>query len=99
MTRLTGQTLDGSIITVVRMPKEAHVVAFEGRTATQEDVDNGFKYPVGSKVLAITLNNGTQYLVSLEELNLVITGGETDTIINEVNGQGAVKSNFKSASV
>ena len=95
MTRLTGQTLDGSIITVVRMPKEAHVVAFEGRTATQEDVDNGFKYPVGSKVLAITLNNGTQYLVSLEELNLVITGGETDTIINEVNGQGAVKSNLK----
>lgn len=95
MTRLTGQTLDGSIITVVKMPKEVHVVSFVGRRATQADVDNGFKFPVGSKVLAITLSNGEELLVSLDELNLVISGGETDTIINEVGSTGVVSSNLK----
>lgn len=95
MTRLTGQTLDGSIITVVKMPKEVHVVSFVGRKATQADVDNGFKFPVGSKVLAITLSNGEELLVSLDELNLVISGGETDTIINEVGSTGVVSSNLK----
>lgn len=95
MTRLTGQTLDGSIITVVKMPKEVHVVSFVGRKATQVDVDNGFKFPVGSKVLAITLSNGEELLVSLDELNLVISGGETDTIINEVGDTGVVRSNLK----
>lgn len=95
MTRLTGQTLDGSIITVVKMPKEVHVVSFVGRKATQTDVDNGFKFPVGSKVLAITLSNGEELLVSLDELNLVISGGETDTIINEVGSTGVVSSNLK----
>ena len=95
MTRLTGQTLDGSIITVVKMPKEVHVVSFVGRKATQADVDNGFKFPVGSKVLAITLSNGEELLVSLDELNLVISGGETDTIINEVGSTGVVSSSLK----
>lgn len=95
MTRLTGQTLDGSIITVVKMPKEVHVVAFVGRKATQVDVDNGFKFPVGSKVLAITLSNGEELLVSLDELNLVISGGETNTIINEVGDTGVISSNLK----
>ncbi len=95
MTRLIGQTSDGSIITVVKMPKEVHVVSFVGRKATQADVDNGFKFPVGSKVLAITLSNGEELLVSLDELNLVISGGETDTIINEVGSTGVVSSNLK----
>ena len=95
MTRLTGQTLDGSIITVVKMPKEVHVVSFVGRKATQADVDNGFKFPVGSKVLAITLSNEEELLVSLDELNLVISGGETNTIINEVGSTGVVSSNLK----
>ena len=95
MTRLTGQTSDGSIITVVKMPKEVHVVSFVGRKATQADVDNGFKFPVGSKVLAITLSNEEELLVSLDELNLVISGGETDTIINEVGSTGVVSSNLK----
>lgn len=95
MTRLTGQSIDGSIITVVKMPKEVHVTSFVGRKATQEDVDNGFKFPVGSKVLAITLSNGDELLVSLDELNLVISGGETNTIINEVGSTGVISSNLK----
>lgn len=94
MMRLTAQSIDGSIVTVVRMPEEVHVVGFVGRKATQADIDNGFTYPVNSQVLAITLSNGDEYLVSLEELNLVITGGETDTIFNEVTN-GVVKSDVK----
>lgn len=94
MMRLTGQAIDGSILTVVRMPEEVHVVGFVGRRATQADIDNGFTYPVNSQVLAITLSNGDEYLVSLEELNLVVSGGETDTIFNEVTN-GVVKSDVK----
>lgn len=94
MMRLTGQAIDGSLITVVRIPEEVHVVGFVGRRATQADIDNGFKYPVNSQLLAITLSNGDEYLVSLEELNLVISGGETDTIFNEVTN-GVVKSDVK----
>lgn len=94
MMRLTGQAIDGSLITVVRIPEEVHVVGFVGRKATQADIDNGFKYPVNSQLLAITLSNGEEYLVSLEELNLVISGGETDTIFNEVTN-GVVKSDVK----
>ena len=95
MMRLTAKSLDGSIITpVIKMPKEVHVAGFVGRRATQVDIDNGFKYPVNSQLLAITLTNGEEFLVSLEELNLVITGGETDTIFNEVT-KGVVKSDVK----
>lgn len=94
MMRLTGQAIDGSLITVVRIPEEVHVVGFVGRKATQADIDKGFAYPVNSQVLAITLSNGDEYLVSLEELNLVISGGETDTIFNEVTN-GVVKSDVK----
>lgn len=95
MCRLTGQTLDGSIITVVKIPKEVHVSSFVGRTVTQTDVDNGFKFPIGSKVLAITLTNGDEYLVSLDELNLVISAGETNTILNEIGDTGVIKSSLK----
>lgn len=95
MMRLTALSLDGSIITpVIRIPKEVHLSKFVGRTVTQVDVDNGCTYPVGSKILAITLTNGEEHIVSLEELNLVLTGGITDTIITEVN-QGVVHSNLK----
>lgn len=34
MMRLTGQAIDGSLITVVRIPEEVHVVGFVGRRAT-----------------------------------------------------------------
>ena len=94
MMRLTGQSINGSLVTVVRMPEEVHVAGFVGRRATQADIDNGFKFPINSQLLAITLTNGEEFLVSLEELNLVITGGETDTIFNEVTN-GVVKSDVK----
>lgn len=94
MMRLTGKAVDGSIITMVRIPEEVHIVGFAGRRATQVDIDNGFKFPINSQLLAITLSNGDEYLVSLEELNLVISGGETDTIFSSVVN-GVVKSNVK----
>lgn len=95
LTRLSGRSKDGSIITVVKMPKEVHVVSFVGRKATQADIDNGFKFPVGSKVLAITLSNGEELLVSLDELNLIVNGSETDTIVTEVSETGVISSNLK----
>lgn len=95
MMRLTAFSIDGSIMTpIIRMPKEVHVSNFVGRVVTQVDIDNGCTFSIGSKVLAISLTNGKEYLVSLEELNLVLTGGNTDTIITEINN-GVVHSNLK----
>lgn len=92
--RLTGKAIDGSIITVVRIPEEEHIVGFVGRTATQADIDNGFTYPINSQVLAITTNLGSEYLVSLEQLNLVVKGSETATVYTEVTN-GVISSNVK----
>lgn len=93
-TQLIGTALDGSELTIVEMPKEVHVVGFAARLVTQEDVDNNIPYDLNSQVLSLKLSNGTEYLVSLEELNLVIRGSETDTIDTNVVS-GVVKSNLK----
>lgn len=91
---LIGTSINGSVLTVVEMPKEVHVQSFSHRTATQTDIDNGVPYPINSEVLSIVLTNGTEYLVSLEELNLVIRGGDTDTISTNVTN-GVVNSHLK----
>ncbi len=91
---LIGTSINGSVLTVVEMPKEVHVQSFSHRTVTQTDIDNGVLYPINSEVLSIVLTNGTEYLVSLEELNLVIHGGDTDTISTNVTN-GVVNSHLK----
>lgn len=91
---LIGTSINGSVLTVVEMPKEVHVQSFSHRTVTQTDIDNGAPYPINSEVLSIVLTNGTEYLVSLEELNLVIRGGDTDTISTNVTN-GVVNSRLK----
>ena len=91
---LIGASINGSVLTVVEMPKEVHVQSFSHRTVTQTDIDNGVPYPINSEVLSIVLTNGTEYLVSLEELNLVIRGGDTDTISTNVTN-GVVNSHLK----
>ena len=91
---LVGTSINGSVLTIVEMPKEIHVQSFSHRTITQTDIDNGVPYPINSEVLSIVLTNGTEYLVSLEELNLVIRGGDTDTISTNVTN-GVVNSHLK----
>lgn len=91
---LIGTSINGSVLTVVEVPKEVHVQSFSHRTVTQTDIDNGVPYPINSEVLSIVLTNGTEYLVSLEELNLVIRGGDTDTISTNVTN-GVVNSHLK----
>lgn len=91
---LIGTSINGSVLTVVEMPKEIHVQSFSHRTVTQTDIDNGAPYPINSEVLSIVLTNGIEYLVSLEELNLVIRGGDTDTISTNVTN-GVVNSHLK----
>lgn len=91
---LIGTSINGSVLTVVEMPKEVHVQSFSHRTVTQTDIDNGAPYPINSEVLSIVLTNGTEYLVSLEELNLVIRGGDTDTISTNVTNS-VVNSHLK----
>lgn len=91
---LIGTSINGSVLTVVEMPKEVHVQSFSHRTVTQTDIDNGAPYPINSEVLSIALTNGIEYLVSLEELNLVIRGGDTDTISTNVTNS-VVNSHLK----
>ena len=84
VTQLIGTALDGSELTVVEMPKEVHVESFTARLVTQEDIDSNIPYDIDSQVLSLRLTNGVEYLVSLEELNLVIRGGESNTITTKV---------------
>lgn len=84
LVQLIGNSVDGQPITFIDMPKEVHVQSFVGRTVTQVDIDNGCKYPFGTKVLSIVLTNGKEFLVNLESLGLVISGAETSTTISEI---------------
>lgn len=93
-TQLIGTALDGSELTVVEMPKEVHVSSFAARLVTQEDIDNDVPYDINSQVLSLKLTNGKEYLVSLEELNLVIRGSESDTVTTNVVS-GVVTSHLK----
>lgn len=92
--QLIGTSINGSILSIVEMPKEVHVEQFSHRKVTQTDIDNGCTYPIDSEVLSIVLTNGKEYLVSLEELNLIIRGGDTDTITTKVTS-GVVSSHLK----
>ena len=82
--QLVGTAIDGQVVSFVDIPKEVRVQSFTGRTVTQVDIDNGCKYPYGSKVLSIVLTNGKEFLVDLNSLDLVLKGAETKTTISEI---------------
>lgn len=82
--QLVGTAIDGQVVSFVDIPKEVRVQSFTGRTVTQVDIDNGCKYPHGSKVLSIVLTNGKEFLVDLNSLDLVLKGAETKTTISEI---------------
>lgn len=92
--RLMGQAVNGEVLTIVVIPKEEHIISFANRKVTQTDVDNGCGYVAGTDVLAITTNLGKVYMVSLTDLDLQISGGETDTVYSEVI-KGVVTANVK----
>lgn len=92
--RLMGQAVNGEVLTIVVIPKEEHIISFANRKVTQTDVDNGCGYVAGTDVLAITTNLGKVYMVSLTDLDLQISGGETDTVYSEVV-KGVVTANVK----
>lgn len=82
--QLVGTAIDGQVVSFVDIPKEVRVQSFTGRAVTQVDIDNGCKYPYGSKVLSIVLTNGKEFLVDLNSLDLVLKGAETKTTISEI---------------
>ena len=92
--RLMGQAVNGEVLTIVILPKEEHIVSFANRKVTQTDVDNGCGYVAGTDVLAITTNLGKVYMVSLADLDIQISGGETNTVYSEVIN-GVVTANVK----
>ncbi len=92
--RLMGQAVNGEVLTIVTLPKEEHIISFANRKVTQTDVDNGCGYVAGTDVLAITTNLGKVYMVSLTDLDIQISGGETNTVYSEVIN-GVVTANVK----
>lgn len=92
--RLVGYAVNGEALTMVTMPKEEHIISFANRQVTQVDVDNNCGYVAGTEVLAITTNLGKTYMVSLGDLNLQLSGKETDTVLAEVN-KGVITANVK----
>lgn len=92
--RLVGQAVNGEVLTIAVLPKEEHITLFQNRKVTQADVDSGCTYPVGTDVLAITTNLSSVYMVSLADLDMQISGTETNTVYTEVIN-GVVSSNVK----
>lgn len=92
--RLVGRSLNGQELALIKIPKEEHIVEFVSRKVTQADIDHGCNYKAGTDVLAITTNLSKTYMVSLSDLNLQISGSETDTIYSEVI-HGVVTANLK----
>ena len=85
--QLIGTSANGSELTIVEMPEEVHVQSFQRRKITQEDIDNGFDYPIDSDILSIILTNGQELIVSMMDLDLMISSKDTSTIHTEiVNG-------------
>lgn len=63
--QLVGLSSEGEELAVVDMPKEVHVYQVKTRLITQDDIDAGSQYPVGTLVLSIVLTNGEELLTSL----------------------------------
>ena len=92
--QLIGTSVNGSELTVVEMPEEVHVQSFQRRKITQEDIDNGFDYPIDSDALSITLTNGQEFIVSMMDIDLMISARDTNTIHTEVTN-GVISSELR----
>ena len=92
--RLMGMAVNGEMLTLVVMPKEEHIISFANRKVTQTDIDNGCGYMAGADVLAITTNLGNVHMISLSDLDLQLSGSETNTAYTEVL-KGVVYTNVK----
>lgn len=66
--QIIGTTVDGSTVTIY-MPKEVYLNSFKIRRITQTDIDNGNEFPLNTRVLSITLTNGQEFLVSIDEFD------------------------------
>ena len=93
---IIGTTVDGSTVSIF-MPKEVYVNAFKLREITQTDVDNGVEFSVGTRVLSITLTNGTEYLVSVDEFdkNTQYNVSDSNTIDMYLGDDNIIRSDLK----
>lgn len=92
--QLIGTSINGSELTVVEMPKEVHVQSFQRRRVTQIDIDNGCQFPLDSEVLSLILTNGTEFLVNLSDIDLLLSSRDSNTIATDVTN-GVIQSSLK----
>lgn len=92
--QLIGTSINGSELTVVEMPKEVHVQSFQRRRVTQIDIDNGCQFPLDSEVLSLILTNGTEFLVNLSDIDLLLSSKDSNTIATDVTN-GVIQSSLK----
>lgn len=92
--RLVGKAIDNSELTFITLPKGEQITSFVSRTVTQEDNDNGCLLPIGTGALVITTNLGNTHIVSLQSLDIPLSGGETCSAITDVK-KGVVTASVK----
>lgn len=92
--RLSAIAKNGTVISVVSIPREEHVSKFERRQITQADIDAGSTLKAGTDALVLETNTGSVYYVSIADLGLHLSGKETDSIFTSVTN-GIVSSNIK----
>ncbi len=78
MYELVGYSNTGSVLTSVQIPKSVNIESFTYRTITQEDIEQGSPYPLGTQVLSLILNTGEEFVVDLR--NIILSAIDSDTI-------------------
>lgn len=86
LVELVGYNSDGTVVTVVEMPKEDHVEAIGVRNVTKADGDCG--YDIGTKVLYLNTRLGKTYMVSCAELAAGLISTDKDNLITEGSDGG-----------
>ena len=97
LVQLVGTSVDGTEIAVADMPKVDNVTYFAATTVTTEDIDKGCPFEIGTNVLKLSLNSGKSFYFNLDYYlsgNTGYTGGETNTVITEINNK-IVTANLK----
>jgi len=84
--KLVGQSVNGTELTVVVIPKEEHITSFVNRKVTQDDVNQGCTYAVGTNALVITTNLNKTYITKLTSGNVSISTDADNIITTGTDG-------------
>lgn len=91
-TELIGTSSNGSVLTIVEMPKEVHVANFGEHVITTEDIDLGCPFKLGTNTILLVLTDNKRFYVNLDRYR--VTVADTNTIKTTLTS-GTISSSLK----